>query len=171
MLSAGIRDVTEALTADVALNDVLQMVLETIYRGMGFSRTMIFVRDARMNTMRARFGFGADIERIIPKCSFALPFAPDVFHVALDKGVDIAIENTQAANIVERIPQWHRELINAKSFLLLPVMLKTQAIGLLYADFEGAEGIKISPDQLGLLRTLRSQVVLAFKHSAAPSQS
>jgi HD-like signal output (HDOD) protein len=170
LLSAGIRDVTEALTADVALNDVLQMVLETMYRAMGFSRTMIFVRDARLNTMRARFGFGADIERIIPKCSFTLPFAADVFHVALDKGVDIAIENTQAANIVERIPQWHRQLINAKSFLLLPVMLKTQPIGLLYADFEGAEGMKISPEQLGLLRTLRSQVVLAFKHCATSGQ-
>ncbi len=164
VLSAGIRDVTETLTADFALNDVLQMVLETMYRGMGFSRTMIFVRDASANTMRARFGFGADVERVIPSCCFALPFAPDVFHVALDKGVDIAIDNTQAANIVERIPKWHRDLIRAKSFLLLPVMLKSRAIGLLYADFDGPEGLKISPEQLGLLRTLRSQVVLAFKH-------
>ena len=47
VLSAGIRDVTETLTSDFALNDVLQMVLETMYRGMGFSRTMIFVRDAQ----------------------------------------------------------------------------------------------------------------------------
>jgi HD-like signal output (HDOD) protein len=166
VLSAGIRDVTETLTSDFALNDVLQMVLETIYRGMGFTRTMIFVRDVRLNTMRARFGFGTDIERIIQKCNFPLPFAADVFHVAIDKGVDIAIENTQAANIIERIPQWHRQVINAKSFLLLPVMLKTQPIGLLYADFEGTDGMKITPEQLGLLRTLRSQVVLAFKHSA-----
>jgi HD-like signal output (HDOD) protein len=167
VLSAGIRDVTETLTADFTLNDVLHMVLETMYRGMGFTRTMIFVRDARANSMRARSGFGPDMERIIPKCTFPSQFAPDVFHVALDKGVDIAIENTQAANIVERIPAWHRQLIQPKSFLLLPVMLKTHAIGLLYADFEGAEGMKINPEQLGLLRTLRSQVVLAFKHSAA----
>lgn len=170
VLSAGIRDVTETLTSDFALNDVLQMVLETMYRGMGFSRTMIFVRDARLNTMRARFGFGADIERIIPQCTFPLAFAPDVFHVALDKGVDIAIENTQAPNIVTRIPEWHRQVINATSFLLLPVMLKTHAIGLLYADSERAEAIKINAEQLGLLRTLRSQVVLAFKHCAASAR-
>jgi len=167
VLSAGIRDVTETLTADFTLNDVLHMVLETMYRGMGFTRTMIFVRDVRLNAMRARSGFGPDIDRIIPKCSFPLPFAPDVFHVAIDKGVDIAIENTQAVNIVERIPAWHRQLIQPKSFLLLPVMLKSHAIGLLYADFDGALGLKIDPEQLGLLRTLRSQVVLAFKHSAA----
>ena len=117
--------------------------------------------------MRARLGFGADIERIVAKCSFPLPFAPDVFHVALEKGVDIAIENSQAANIVDRIPQWHRQLINPKSFLLLPVLLKSHVIGLLYADYEGLDALKISPEQLGLLRTLRSQVVLAFKHSTS----
>jgi GAF domain len=167
VLSAGIRDVTETLTSDFALKDVLQMVLETMYRGIGFSRTMIFIRDMKANTMRARFGFGADVERIIPKCVFPLAFAPDVFHVALEKGVDIAIEDTQATNIVERIPLWHRQAVSAKSFLLLPVVLKNQTIGLLYADSERPDAAKITAEQLGLLRTLRSQVVLAFKHSAA----
>jgi GAF domain-containing protein len=170
LLSAGVRDVTEALTSDFALNDVLQMVLETMYRGMGFSRTMIFIRDVRLNSMRARFGFGADVEQIIPQCSFPLAFAPDVFHVALDKGVDIVIDNTQAENIAPRIPQWHRQIMSAKSFLLLPVVLKTHAIGLLYADSARPEGIKITAEQLGLLRTLRSQVVLAFKHCGAASR-
>ena len=169
ILSAGIRDVTETLTSDFALNDLLHMVLETMYRGMGFTRTMIFVRDAKLNTMRARFGFGADIERIIPKCSFSLEFAPDVFHVAIDKGADISIENTQAANIVGRIPEWHRQAIDARSFLLLPVMLKNRALGLLYADCVRTDSAKISPEQLSLLRTLRSQVVLAFKHSVPQS--
>jgi hypothetical protein len=168
VLSAGIRDVTETLTGDFTLNDVLQMVLETMYRGMGFTRTLIFIRDPRLGMMRARFGFGADIERILPKCNFPLAFAPDVFHVALQKGVDISIEN--AAKIADRIPPWHREVINATSFLLLPVMMKNQAIGLLYADCERTDAIKIDAELLGLLRTLRSQVVLAFKHSAASSR-
>jgi HD-like signal output (HDOD) protein len=167
ILSAGIHDVTETLTSEFALNDLLQMVLETMYRGMGFTRTMIFVRDAKQNAMRARFGFGTDIERVIPKCSFPLAFAPDVFHVAIDKGADIAIENTQAPNIVQRIPEWHRQAMQPRSFLLLPVMLKNRPLALLYADSERADAAKISAEQLNLLRTLRSQVVLAFKHCAA----
>ncbi len=166
ILSEGIHDVSETLTGEFQLNDLLQMVLETMYRGLGFSRTMIFVRDAKLNAMRARFGFGTDIERVISKCSFPIAFAPDVFHVALDKGVDIAIENTEAANIVQRIPEWHRQAIKAKSFLLLPVVLKNRPLALLYADRESADPMKISPDQLSLLRTLRSQVVLAFKQCA-----
>lgn len=166
VIAAGIRDVTEALTSDFALNDVLRMVLETMHRGFGFCRTMIFIRDSRLSTMRARFGFGAEIERFIPLCDFPLAFAPDVFHVALDKGVDIVIEDAHADNIIQRIPDWFRRAIDPKSFVLFPVILKSTAIGLLYADSQ-REGIRLNAEQLGSLRTLRSQVILAFKHCAA----
>ena len=166
VITAGIRDVTEALTADFALNDILRMVLETLHRGFGFTRTMIFIRDARLNTMRARFGFGPEIERSIPQCVFPLAFAPDVFHVALTKGVDIVIENARAENIVQRIPEWQLKVLDPQSFLLFPIMVKSAAVGLLYAD-SAREGIKLDAEQLGSVRTLRSQVVLAFKHCAA----
>ncbi len=146
-------------------------MLETMYRGMGFTRTMIFMRDTRANTMRARFGFGADVERIIPKCNFPLAFAPDVFHVAIEKGVDIAIEDTQAANIIGRIPQWHRRGDEAEKLLLLPIVLKNHTIGLLYAD---AERTGVDEDQRGaagpVADALRSQVVLAVKHSVGAGQ-
>ena len=166
IISAGIRDVTEALAADFTLNDVLHMALETMHRGFGFCRTMIFIRDARLNTMRARFGFGAEIERLIPLCDFSLAFAPDVFHIALEKGVDIVIEDPRAENISQRVPEWLRRAIDPESFLLLPIMLKSSAIGLLYADSLRG-GIKLDAEQLGALRTLRSQVVLAFKTCGA----
>jgi HD-like signal output (HDOD) protein len=166
VISAGIRDVTEALTSDFALNDVLRMVLETMHRGFGFCRTMIFIRDSRTNSMRARFGFGVEVERFIPRCDFPLSFAPDVFHIALEKGVDIVIEDARADNIIQRVPEWLRQGMDPKSFLLLPIVLKSMAIGVLYADCERA-GIKLDAEQLGSLRTLRSQVVLAFKHCAA----
>jgi hypothetical protein len=170
IVSAGIRDVTEALASDVELNDVLRMVLETMHRGFGFTRTMIYMRDSRLNTMRARFGFGADIERFIPLCNFPLPFAPDVFHIALEKGVDIVIEDTLEEKIVQRIPEWYRRSLQPKSFLLLPIMMKTNAIGLLYADLDSGS-IKLAAEQLGFLRTLRSQVVLAIKQNAASGRS
>jgi HD-like signal output (HDOD) protein len=170
VLSAGIRDITETLTSDFSLNDVLHMALETMYRGMGFSRTMVFIRDPRASSMRARFGFGAGVEKLIPQCAFPLAFEPDVFHVALQKGLDIVIENTQAENVVQRIPLWHRQVMNARSFLLLPVVLKNQPAGLLYADSDRAEGIKVNSEQLDLLRTLRTQVVLAFKQTSGSTR-
>jgi serine/threonine protein kinase len=163
ILGAGIQDVTASLVSDFNLNDVLQMVLETIYRGIGFNRAIILIRDNKQNAMIAKFGFGQGVEALIPKFRFPLPFVADVFHLSIEKGLDIAIENVNAANIIDKIPAWYRTGINAPSFILLPVMLKDKAICLFYADMMTANSLKVSQHQLSLLRTLRNQAVLAIK--------
>jgi HD-like signal output (HDOD) protein len=163
ILSAGIQDVTNTLVVDFNLNDILQMVLETMYRGMRFNRVLIFVRDGKTNTMRARFGFGAEIDRLLPKLQFPISFEPDVFHVSMEKGVDIVIEDVAADNITSKIPAWYRGAVPAQCFLLLPVMINGKAIGLFYADMEAANSLQVSQRQLSLLRTLRNQAVLAIK--------
>jgi hypothetical protein len=134
-----------------------------MHRGMGFHHTLIFVRDGKSNQMVARFGFGKDSDAVLPKFRFPLAFAPDVFHLAVEKGADIVIEDVAAANIAAKIPQWHRDAVTAKSFLLLPVIIKGKAIGLFYADMQKANAMQVSPRQLSLLRTLRNQAVLAIK--------
>lgn len=163
ILGAGIQEVTNTMMGQFNLTDVLQMVLETLYRGIGFQRAIFMLRNIRENTMLARFGFGPDVERIIPHFRFPLPFSPDVFHLALDKGADISIEDVRSLNISDKIPQWYHELIDAPCFLLLPLMLNDKPIGLIYADMAEANQLDISRQQLALLRTLRNQAVLAIK--------
>lgn len=58
MLSAGIQDISNSLVEDFRLNDVLRIILEAMYRAMGFKRVLLCVRDARSNAMCGRFGFG-----------------------------------------------------------------------------------------------------------------
>ncbi len=163
ILSAGIQDVTNTLVEDFKLNDVLQMVLETMHRGMGFNHTLIFVRDGKSNQMVARFGFGQNSEEVLKKFRFPLTFAPDVFHLAIEKGADIVIEDVAAANIAAKIPQWHHDAVTSQSFLLLPIIINGKAVGLFYADMQKANGLQVTPKQLSLLRTLRNQAVLAIK--------
>lgn len=163
ILSAGIQDVTNSMVGEYNLNDILQIVLETMYRGMGFSRTLIMIRNNKQGRMLARFGFGAGINEIIPHFQFPLPFAADVFHLSIEKGLDIAIADIHALNISDKIPGWYRDTINAPCFILLPLMLNDKAIGLFYADMLETNALDISQQQLGLLRTLRNQAVLAIK--------
>ena len=163
ILGAGIQDVTTSLVGEFKLNDVLQMVLETMYRGMGFSRALILIRDNQQGVMAARFGFGAGIREIIPRFRFPLHFVPDVFHLCIQKSVDIAIEDVLAPNISDKIPAWYRDSVNAPCFMLLPISVKEKVIGLFYADMVDAKGLKLSQQQLSLLRTLRNQAVLAIK--------
>jgi transcriptional regulator with GAF, ATPase, and Fis domain len=163
ILGAGIQEVTNTMMGEFNLTDLLQMVLETIYRGMNFQRALFMLRNNKAGAMIARFGFGPDIGQTIPKFRFPLNFQPDVFHLATDKGLDISIEDVRSLNISDKIPDWYLDAVNAPSFILLPLMLDGKAIGLIYADMPEANQLDISREQLALLRTLRNQAVLAIK--------
>ncbi|MFA6015335.1 MAG: protein kinase [Gallionellaceae bacterium] len=163
ILSSGVQDVTNTLVEDFKLNDVLLMVLETIYRSLNFKHTLIFIRDNKQNAMQARFGFGDEVDALLPHLKFSLNFVPDVFHLAIDKGLDIVIENVKAGTIADKIPKWHSDVINAQCFLLLPIMVNKKAVGLIYADMQEANSLVLTDRQLSLLRTLRNQAVLAIK--------
>jgi len=163
VLGAGIQDVTNTLVEDFNLNDVLLMVLETMYRGLGFKRAIICIRDNKINSMVARMGLGAGVDEVIPHFRFKLAFESDVFHLAIEKGVDIVIEDLRSESIADKIPAWYRELVDAQSFILLPVVINKKTIGLFYADMQVANSLKLSEQQLSLLRTLRNQAVLAIK--------
>ncbi|MFZ3018707.1 MAG: HDOD domain-containing protein [Gallionella sp.] len=163
ILGAGMQEVTNTMMGEFNLTDLLQMVLETIYRGMNFQRALFMLRNNKEGAMLARFGFGPDIGQIIPKFRFPLHFAPDVFHLSIEKGLDISIEDVRSLNISDKIPDWYHEAVNAPSFILLPLMLDGKAIGLIYADMPEANQLDISHQQLALLRTLRNQAVLAIK--------
>jgi len=163
ILSAGIQDITNSMVGDFRLNDILQMVLETIYRGMGFHRALIMIRNNKQGAMIARFGFGPGINEIIPNFRFPLHPAPDVFHLSIEKGLDISITDIYALNISDKIPDWYRDAINAPCFILLPLVLNDKTIGLFYADMLETNSLNISRQQLSLLRTLRNQAVLAIK--------
>jgi len=163
ILSNGIQDVTNTLVSEYKLNDLLQMVLETIYRGLGFKHVMIFSRDVKQGMMVARFGFGQGVSDILPKFRFPLAFEADVFHLALQKGLDIVIEDVGAPNIANKIPAWHGKAVDTRYFLILPIVVNKISVGLIYADMQEAKKLQITPQQLSMLRTLRNQAVLAIK--------
>jgi hypothetical protein len=167
LLSAGIQDITNTLVGSFQLNDVLRMILETMYRAVGFTRVLLCIRDPASNSLRGRFGFGHDIDRII-KRGFSVPLAParDAFHAAISQGADIFIEDVDGAKIREHIPDWYRALVPARSLLLFPVLVNKKPVGLLYADSDVAGAIQLGSAELNLLRTLRNQAVLAIKQNS-----
>lgn len=165
ILMAGIQDISNTLVEDFKLNDVLRIILETMYRAKGFKRVILCVRDARSNTMLGRFGFGPDAPEIAKRFSFPMSYAPDIFHAAVSKGVDILISDTRDPKIASRIPDWFRKGVNAGTFVVFPLSIKGNAVAMIYADCDNAGEIVIPEKELSLLRTLRNQAVLAIKQS------
>lgn len=163
VLAAGVQDITNTLVSDYTLNDLMRMILETMYRGMGFNRVIVATRDLKRNALVGRYGFGPDIERILPRFVVVLDHSADVFRVALEKNADVFIENSNAESISNRIPAWHRDNLAAQTFLLLPLVLDKRIIGLFYADKMQAGSLQINPKELSLLKTLRNQAILAIR--------
>jgi len=162
-LTAGIQDITNTLVEDYNLNDILRIILETMYRGMGFKQVLLCTRDLSTNRMQARFGFGEDIERQIKTFGFPLQSSPDVFQLVVEKSVDLFIADANAENIRSKIPEWHRKTVRAETFMLLPIAIEGKCIGLFYADCAKTGQLQIQPRHLNLLKTLRNQAVLAIR--------
>jgi len=143
----------------------MRMILETIYRGMGFQRVLLCIKDGKKKTMNGRFGFGHDVQHIVKEFKFPLAFSPDVFHAALTKNVDILITDVNDRNIFGLVPEWFSRLVTAQTFTLFPLNIKNVPVALIYADKEYPNEINITEKELSALRTLRNQALLAIKQS------
>ena len=166
VLTAGIQDISNTLIDGFQLNDILRIILETMYRAMGFKRVVLCIRDAKAGVMQGRFGFGQDANEVARAFRFPLSFTPDIFHAATSKGVDLMISDINDPKIASRIPDWYRKAVPANSFVLFPLNIKGNSVALIYADSDEPGGISIPEKELQLLRTLRNQAILAIKQGS-----
>ena len=166
VLTAGIQDISNTLIDGFQLNDILRIILETMYRAMGFKRVVLCIRDAKAGVMQGRFGFGPDANEVAKAFRFPLSFTPDIFHAATSKGVDLMISDINDPKIANRIPDCYRKAVSAQSFVLFPLNIKGSSVALIYADRDEPGGISIPEKELQLLRTLRNQAILAIKQGS-----
>lgn len=165
ILNAGIQDITGSLVGDYALADLLRIIVETMYRGIGFQHVLLCIKDARNNSMAAKFGFGPDVDAVIRRFRFPLGGKKDIFDVALARGADILISDIRDPKISGHIPEWFGKAVAAETFILFPLVIKNAPVGLIYADKQRAGELVIPENILSMLRALRNQAVLAIKQS------
>ena len=167
ILTEGLQEVTGMLLEENCnINQLFNVVLETVYRAMAFEHILLSLHDVGRKRYVARLGFGSEIESFMAGFSFPDRYSANVFHAALKNGVDLYIEDTGAAKIRSGIPEWYRRLTRAGSFLLFPLVVSGKPLGLIYADHPQPKGLGLSGGQLNLLKALRNQVILAFRARA-----
>lgn len=166
ILTAGIQEISNSMVDGFQLNDILRMILETIYRAMAFERVILCIRNPAQKKMQGRFGIGTQAPEFAKAFSFGLDFSADIFHAALTNGADILISDANAPSIASRIPQWFRSLTQANTFILLPLMVRKNAVALIYAEKSVANSIQLNERELALVRTLRNQAVLAIRNAS-----
>ena len=166
VLAAGVQDITNSMVSeDFKLNELLRMVLETMYRALEFQRVVFCLRDPKTDMLTGRFGLGQDVEGLMPAFRIALKPGPvpDLFSAVCAKGMDTLIADATAPAMAQRLPPWFRQNVQAPTFLLLPMSIKGGCFALIYADKPRAGAIEVDEKGLSLLRTLRNQAVMAFR--------
>jgi hypothetical protein len=164
LLLAGVQDVTQMRASGQGkVNDVVRAVLETLYTAMGFRFATVVLKDPKAGQYRARVSFGAAQARWQAGFAFALESSRDIFHLAMENDADLMISDASSPKISDLLPAWHRELLpDAKSFIVLPLVLGKVQLGLFYADRLEPAPEGVPPDETSLIKALKGQVLAAL---------
>lgn len=164
LLVQGVQDTTAALAEGVELADVLRMVLETMYRALGMQRILLCLRDGSGQVLSGRFGLGVGATALVKRFRVELQ-ASDLFGAVSSKGVDTLITDLDAPQVVGRLPAWFAQMpTRPHAFLLLPMQMNGQAVGLVYADWDGVVP-EVGAREMALLKSLRNQALMALRQS------
>jgi serine/threonine protein kinase len=163
LLMEGLQEVTGLLVGEYSVSEVFNVVLETMYRSLGFHRVVLALHNRKTGEMAGRLGFGQEVDSFVEQFRFPERYSVDVFHGAMKNAVDVYIADTAEEKIQSDIPAWYKKISSAGSFLLFPLVINKRPIGLIYADHAKANGVHIDKKKLNLLKSLRNQIVLAVR--------
>lgn len=160
-LLTGIQDATQMMASGrCKVNELMLLVLETLYNSMGFRFAALCLKDHKTNQFRARVTLGEKQAERQAGFTFSLSSANDLFHMAIENDVDLMISDTSTESISELIPEWHRKLLpDACSFIVLSLVVDKVPIGLFYADRTQPTPQGIPFDETSLIKILKSQVL------------
>jgi hypothetical protein len=172
LLLAGVQDVTQMrASGQHQVNDIVLTVLETLYTAMGFRFATVVLKDAGRGQYRARVSFGADKSATQAGFAFPAPAAADrrdlsnrdLFLLAMENNADLMISDAGSTKIRDLLPAWHRQLLpDAKSFIVLPLVVGRAQLGLFYADRIQTAPEGVPADETSLIKALKGQVLAAL---------
>jgi HD-like signal output (HDOD) protein len=161
ILKEGLREIAEVMKDSYILGDVMYMILETMYRGFQFYRVIFCLMDTGKSKMAARFGLGENADDVVKRFQFLAGQGSDIFNVGISQEKGIVIHDATAPSIAKGIPEWYRQIVGAPSFLIYPLRIKGNCIGMFYADKKD-KGRMLSEEDLESLEKLRRLAIEAI---------
>ncbi|MES2017592.1 MAG: HDOD domain-containing protein [Pseudomonadota bacterium] len=164
LLLAGVQDVTQMrASGNSKVNELILAVLETLYRSLGFRFATVCLKDARAGQYRARLAFGDDHANKQAGFVFPVTSSRDLFHLAMENDADLMIADIHTPKIDDLMPSWHRKLLpDARSFIVLPLVVNKVQLGLFYADRTTTAPEGVPPDETSLIKALKGQILVAL---------
>ncbi|MEN6374204.1 MAG: HDOD domain-containing protein [Smithella sp.] len=165
IITNGINEIADVMKGAYGLGDVMYMILETMYRGFELNRVIFCLRDVEGKKIVGRFGLGEKSEEMVKLFQIQIGKTSDIFNIAISQGRGIVIADATVPNIIQNLPQWYRESVAAPAFLIYPLLIKGNCIGLFYAD-KNEKGTLLTDSQCSYMEYLRDMAlkVILQKH-------
>lgn len=165
LLLTGVQDVTQMMACgNYKVNELILLVLETLYSSMGFRFATICIKTPKSNQFSARLAIGEDYAARQAGFAFPIASSKNLFHLAMENDADLMIADASAAKIRYLLPDWHKRLLpDACSFIVLPLVVQKVPLGLFYADRKRTAPEGVPPDEAALIKTLKGQVLAALQ--------
>jgi hypothetical protein len=159
-LTLGVIDIRSA-SQKFNTTQLLTMGLEIVFKGLGFSRAIAFVRNTERHQYYASKCFGEGTQDLLDKLAFPDAYQPDVFHAALANDKMIFVENAHLPAFSSKLPRWWKEaLYEARSFMVLPLTINHKPIGFVYGDWDlNLPPARIEATEIVPLNELRALLV------------
>lgn len=163
-----LREISGRIAARASLNEILQLVLEGIYRGVGFDRVLFALLSHNRQQLIAKVALGSGAEALRSRFIFSLDKTPaDLINEFFRSPRALRLEAGKA-------PQGLRAdrlllVTNAELACMAPILANGRAIGLFYAD-RMEEGRPIDDETFEAFQLFVQQVSLAVNAVAAQRQ-
>lgn len=162
ILLAGVNEISASLVGSFRLAELLQSILETMYRGVGAEHAVLFIADAGGSHVTARVALGERADEVF---GLRLPRAADrrdVIALGLSQDKDIVVQTPPSAHGATRyLPSELDGYLRGERFVVMPVVAAGRRLGLFYLDLPPQ--VHLGETVLTALKTLRNQAVMALR--------
>jgi HD-like signal output (HDOD) protein len=159
-----LQDVTDLIALGQGLTATLRTALECLHTGFGYTRSILLLRDARTPRIRARLWCGDVTKEQAGQLEIDIGATGDLFAAAVRRGSDLQIQNARDPKVAPRLPAYFTNACpRTASFILLPIVSGDSPIACILAGRDLPETESISSEDIGLLRAVRGQIILAMK--------
>jgi HD-like signal output (HDOD) protein len=156
-------DVTQALTGDCSLNELYLMIVETLYRGLGFERVVLSVLTTDRGWIEGRYGLGADINEFI--AAFRFPFGREgLMSRAVQANNDVVVDFGDVED--EPFKQRLGRYLAGCTLFIYPLVVRQKPIGCLFAQRKSS-GRPPGSEELQGLAILRNCGLLAIERASS----
>ncbi|HQH25897.1 MAG TPA: HDOD domain-containing protein, partial [Oligoflexia bacterium] len=130
-----LRKLSDTIIAGSSVSEVLELVLDGIYRGIGMDRALFALLSPNKKYLRAKSVAGAGRDILARKFKLEVnEAAPTIFDKVICEQDAFWIKDRSSSAAKELIPQLLEEIIGDGPFFVAPAVVDNQAIGIFFAD-------------------------------------